>query len=53
MLPESTGSRPAITLRSVDLPMPESPTTATYSPAATSRETAFSTVRSPKRLVTR
>src|SRR2546429_6359745 len=32
--------------------MPESPITATYSPAATSSETAFSTVRSPKRLVT-
>src|SRR2546422_7229394 len=32
--------------------MPESPITATYSPAATSSETAFSTVRMPNRLVT-
>src|SRR3989449_7651592 len=52
ILPESTGSSPAITLSRVDLPMPESPITATYSPAATSSETAFSTVRMPNRLVT-
>src|SRR6266404_1644990 len=32
--------------------MPESPITATYSPAARSSETAFSTVRMPNRLVT-
>src|SRR2546426_11800484 len=32
--------------------MPESPITATYSPAARSSETAFSTVRTPNRLVT-
>src|SRR3989442_13411183 len=52
ILPESTGSSPAITLSRVDLPMPESPITATYSPAATSSDTAFNTVRVANRLVT-
>src|SRR5215210_6406579 len=41
-----------MTLSKVDLPMPESPTTATYWPAASWSETAFRTVLAPKRLVT-
>ena len=41
-----------MTLSSVDLPMPDSPTMATYSPAPTRSDTSFSTVRPPKRLVT-
>ena len=39
-----------MTLSRVDLPMPESPTTAMYSPAATSSETSFRTVRSAEAL---
>ena len=50
--PESAGYSPAITFSRVDLPMPDSPTMATYSPAATSSDTALSTVRAPKRCVT-
>src|SRR5215471_7457696 len=40
--PESAGPTPAITLTSVDLPAPLSPTSATTSPAPTSRLTSVS-----------
>src|SRR5437867_10376272 len=41
-----------MTLSSVDLPMPDSPRIATYSPARTSSEIWFRTLRPPKRLPT-
>ncbi|MCD6041357.1 MAG: hypothetical protein K0R40_960 [Burkholderiales bacterium] len=41
-----------MTFSKVDLPMPDSPITAMYSPAASSRETPLSTLRAPKCLVT-
>jgi len=43
---------PAMTFRSVDLPMPDSPRIAMYSPARTSSEIWCRTVRPPKRLPT-
>jgi len=39
-------------LSSVDLPMPDSPTMAAYSPAPSSRQMPWSRMRAPKRLVT-
>src|SRR5262245_35600320 len=53
MLPESTGSSPAMAFSSVDLPMPDSPTIAMYSPAPTSREISCRTALGPNRLLTR
>src|SRR5437870_4879172 len=50
--PASTGSSPAMTLSSVDLPMPDSPRIATYSPSRSSSEIWFRTDRPPKRLPT-
>ena len=45
-VPESTRSRPAITISSVDLPEPDGPTMPVASPRATSRLTPFSTCTS-------
>jgi hypothetical protein len=42
--PEEGLSRPAATLRSVDLPQPVGPTTETNSPAAIERSTSFTAV---------
>ena len=42
-VPESTLSRPASTISSVDLPEPDGPTMPVASPVATSRLTPFST----------
>jgi hypothetical protein len=51
-LPSSEDSSPAITFSRVDLPVPDSPRIATYSPAARSSATPSNTVRVPKRLAT-
>src|SRR5688572_124097 len=45
MRPESGRSSPAMRFSSVDLPMPDSPMTATYSPGASSSEMSARTVR--------
>jgi hypothetical protein len=45
--PASMVSRPAAQLRSVDLPTPDSPTTATNSPGASTRSTSAKTVLAP------
>src|SRR6185436_482551 len=45
MRPESGTSRPAMRLSSVDLPAPDSPITAMYSPAASCSDTSWSTTR--------
>src|SRR5204862_8109177 len=49
---ESPGCVPAIALISVDLPAPLSPTSATTSPASTSKSTPVRASTAPKRLVT-
>src|SRR4051794_12245936 len=50
--PASATSRPAITRRSVDLPLPLGPRSAVSEPLATSIETSSSATKSPKRFVT-
>jgi hypothetical protein len=45
--PASMASRPAAQLRSVDLPTPDSPTTATNSPASRTSSTPSNTVLAP------
>src|SRR5688572_1312526 len=50
--PRSGDTMPAITRNSVLLPLPDGPSSATISPAATCRPIASSTTRSPKRTVT-
>ena len=50
--PPLMSSSPAISRKSVDLPQPDGPTSATNSPAAMSTLTASSAVTAPKRLVT-
>src|SRR3954447_15423649 len=50
--PASAVSSPAITRRSVDLPLPLGPRSAVSEPLATSSETSSSATNSPKRLVT-
>src|SRR5262245_25732759 len=51
-LPESGGSRPAITRSSVDLPLPLGPSSATRPPCSTFNETESSAWKSPKRFET-
>ncbi len=43
-VPDVTGTRPLIVRMRVDFPEPESPTTATISPAAMSSETRFNPI---------
>src|SRR5581483_4698465 len=50
--PESATSSPAITRRSVDLPLPLGPSSAVSEPLATSTETSSSATNSPNRFVT-
>src|SRR5581483_3785821 len=50
--PASGTSRPAITRRSVDLPLPLGPRSAVSDPLATSTETSSSATKSPKCFVT-
>src|SRR3954451_17267499 len=50
--PASATSRPAMTRRSVDLPLPLGPRSAVSDPLATSTETSSSATKSPKRFVT-
>src|SRR3954471_21780706 len=50
--PTSGTSRPAITRRSVDLPLPLGPSSAVSDPLATSTETSSRATKSPNRLVT-
>src|SRR5205814_6585440 len=50
--PASGVSSPAITRRSVDLPLPLGPRSAVNEPLATSIETSSSATKSPNRLVT-
>src|SRR3954470_1485506 len=50
--PESGCSSPAITRRSVDLPLPLGPSSAVRPPSGTSMETSSSATKSPNRLVT-
>src|SRR5699024_3492950 len=52
MVPESAACTPASIFTSVDLPAPLSPTTATTSPAATSRSTWVRAATAPKDLLT-
>src|SRR5690242_9000278 len=49
--PTSAASRPAITRRSVDLPLPLGPSSAVSDPLSTSTETSSSATKSPKRFV--
>src|SRR3954469_12912874 len=51
--PESGRSSPAITRRSVDLPLPLGPSSAVKDPPAIAMETSSSATYSPNRLVTR
>src|SRR2546423_9926214 len=51
-LPSSAFSRPAMTRRSVDLPLPLGPRSAVSDPAGTSRLTSSRATKSPKRLFT-
>src|SRR2546421_13087690 len=51
-LPSSAFSRPAMTRRSVDLPLPLGPRSAVSDPGGTSRLTSSRATKSPKRLFT-
>src|SRR6187397_1646152 len=51
-LPSSGSSRPAITRRSVDLPLPLGPSRAVSEPPAIATETSSRAAKSPKRFVT-
>src|SRR6187551_3934685 len=51
-LPSSGSSRPAITRRSVDLPLPLGPSRAVSEPPAIATETSSRATKSPKRFVT-
>src|SRR5438876_8447673 len=50
--PASGVSSPAITRRSVDLPLPLGPSSAVREPISTSTDTSSSATKSPKRFVT-
>src|ERR1700751_5253228 len=50
--PASGVSRPAMTRRSVDFPLPLGPSSAVSEPLSTSMETSSSATKSPKRFVT-